>query len=99
MDDLRCGVCGEDEGEHAMVPLYDGEIDAPPLVLGVYTDDNTFEVCVERWLATERPRTAVDAVLGAHLEDAVRWIEAACNEHPGLMPPAWVVNLRSGQQP
>jgi hypothetical protein len=94
MDDLICGVCGQDEGEHAHVPLYDGQIEDGPIVVGVYTDDNTFEVCVERWLATERPRTAVDALLSSHLEDAYRWIVAACAENPGLMPPAWVVNLR-----
>lgn len=97
MDDLICGVCGQDEGDHAMVPLYDGQIEGAPLVLGVYTDENTFEVCAERWLAEERPRTAVDTVLSWHLEDAIRWIEAACKEHPGMMAPSWVVRLRENE--
>lgn len=99
MDDLICGVCGQDEGDHATAPLYDGQIEDGPLAVGVYTDENTFEVCVERWLATERPRTAVDAVLSWHLNDAVSWIEAACRERPGMMPPAWVVNLRDATEP
>jgi hypothetical protein len=93
MDDLICGVCGQDEGEHAHVPLYEDTLRDGPLVTGVYTDPDTFEVCVERWLAQERPKTAVGVLLEQYLDEAARWIMAACGDHPTLMPPAWVARM------
>jgi hypothetical protein len=26
----------------------------------------------------------------AHLNDAIAWIRAACNEHPKMIPPGWI---------